>query len=73
MSAEAFGTVLIVVGIALAALILALFALGLAWVYRDAQARDGMGCLWTLLVFLAGPLGILIYALLRQKSLEADS
>jgi hypothetical protein len=66
MPAEAFGYVLIFAGVAFALTMLALLAISVAWVYRDAQEREGTGCLWSLLVFLAWPLSLVIYALLRR-------
>jgi hypothetical protein len=72
MSAEAFGSFLLVIGIMFGVVVLALLVLSLVWVYRDAQGREGTGCLWSLLMFLSWPLGLLIYALLRRKAMEAN-
>lgn len=72
VSPEAFGSFLIALGIMFGVVVLVLLALSLVWVYRDAQAREGTGCLWSLLIFLSWPLGLLIYALLRRKAMEAN-
>jgi hypothetical protein len=70
MSAEAFGSVLIILGILFGLVMLALLALSVIWVYRDAEEREGTGCLWSLLVFLCWPIGLLLYALLRKRAME---
>lgn len=40
----------------------------LVWVYRDANSRGANGCLWAVLVFFTGLIGLLLYVLLRPKS-----
>ena len=70
MPAEVFGYVLIFVGVAFGLTMIALLAISVAWVYHDAQEREGTGCLWSLLVFLAWPLSLVIYALLRGRAQE---
>jgi hypothetical protein len=67
MPAEVFGYVLIFAGVAFGLTMLALLAISVAWVYRDAQEREGTGCLWSFLVFLAWPTSLVIYALLRHR------
>jgi hypothetical protein len=39
------------------------YAAGVAWVYSDAETNRGSSCLWLLLSFFTGPLGILLYFL----------
>ena len=70
MPAEVFGNILIFVGVVFGLTMLALLAISVAWVYRDAQEREATGCLWSLLVFLAWPLSLVIYALLRRRVLS---
>lgn len=73
MSLDAFGYVLIAFGIMFGLTMLALLVLSVVWVYRDAERREGTGCLWSLLVFISWPLGLLLYALLRHKAMERSS
>ncbi|MFE7062956.1 hypothetical protein ABN702_18005 [Bacillus haimaensis] len=47
------------------------FAIGiiaLFWVYSDASEKRGsnIGCLWALVVFLLGPIGFIIYLIVRN-------
>jgi len=55
---------LIIIGIGM----LVFYVWTLAWVYDDAQKRKNMGCLVCILVFLAWPLGLLLWILLRPKN-----
>ena len=70
MSADVFGNLLIVVGAILGMAVMALLAASLVWVYRDAQARGRTGCLWLLIAFFTWPLGVLAYAILRNKPVQ---
>ncbi len=70
MSADIFGNLLIVVGAILGIAVMALLAASLVWVYRDAQARGRTGCLWLLIAFFTWPLGVLAYAILRNKPVQ---
>ena len=70
MSADVFGNLLIVVGAILGMAVMALLAASLVWVYRDAQARGKTGCLWLLIAFFTWPLGVLAYAILRNKPVQ---
>lgn len=38
------------------------------WVYNDANERGTSGCLWVLIVFWLGILGLVIYLVVRPKS-----
>ncbi len=40
----------------------------LFWIWGEATQRKGkqVGCLWAIVVFLLGPLGIILYLILRQ-------
>lgn len=69
--AEVFGTILVVFGILFGFAMLALLAISVVWVYRDAEQREGTGCLWSLLVFISWPIGLLLYTLLRRKAIDA--
>jgi heme/copper-type cytochrome/quinol oxidase subunit 2 len=40
----------------------------LIWVYRDAQARNGNGAIWALLVFFTGVVGLIVYVLLGRNN-----
>jgi ribosomal protein S27AE len=45
-------------------------ALGIAlciWVYRDAQDRGMDGALWLIVVIFTGPIGLILYLLLRSE------
>lgn len=68
---EMFGTILVVFGVLLGFAMLVLLAISVVWVYRDAEQREGTGCLWSLLVFISWPIGLLLYALLRRKTIDA--
>ncbi|MGD6830610.1 hypothetical protein ACQCT5_00515 [Sutcliffiella halmapala] len=39
------------------------------WVYSDAKDKQGtnLGCLWALVVFAAGPIGLIAYLIVRNK------
>jgi threonine dehydrogenase-like Zn-dependent dehydrogenase len=39
------------------------------WVYSDAKDKQGtnLGCLWALVVFAAGPIGLIAYLFVRNK------
>jgi len=73
MSADVFGSILVVFGVLFGFAMLVLLALSVVWVYRDAEEREGTGCLWSLLVFLCWPISLLLYALLRKRAMEAKS
>ena len=70
MSADVFGNLLIAVGAILGIAVMALLAVSLVWVYRDAQARGKTGRLWLLIAFFTWPLGVLAYAILRNKPVQ---
>lgn len=70
MAADAFGNLLIGIGVVLGIAVLVLLAASLVWVYRDAQARGKTGCLWLLIAFFTWPLGVLAYAILRNKPVQ---
>jgi hypothetical protein len=70
MSADTFGTLLVVVGVFLGIATLALLVASLAWVYLDAQKRGKTGCLWLLIAFFTWPFGVAAYALLRDKTVQ---
>ncbi|MHA1262565.1 MAG: PLDc N-terminal domain-containing protein, partial [Candidatus Freyarchaeota archaeon] len=36
------------------------------WVYRDARDRGMEAALWLLIVLLTGPLGLIIYLMVRE-------
>jgi hypothetical protein len=40
----------------------------LSWVYKDANRRGANGCLWAILVFFTGLIGLILYILLRPKA-----
>ncbi|HEX7056543.1 MAG TPA: hypothetical protein VF260_05025 [Bacilli bacterium] len=42
--------------------------IALFWVYSDASRKKGanIGCLWTLVVFILGPLGFIAYLIVRN-------
>jgi hypothetical protein len=40
------------------------------WAFRDAQRRGVGGCLIALLVFFTWPLGLVLWVLLRPKSVR---
>ena len=46
---------------------IALWALVLIWVYRDAERRGMSGILWLLLVLIGNVVGLLIYAIVRSE------
>jgi hypothetical protein len=70
VSADAFGTLLIVVGAVLGVALLGLSIFSLVWVYRDAEVRGKTGCMWLLIAFFTWPLGVLAYFLLREKPVQ---
>jgi hypothetical protein len=39
----------------------------LVWVYQDANKRGTNGCLWAIVVFFLGLIGLILYILLRPK------
>lgn len=39
--------------------------IALIWIYNDAEDRYGEGCLWAIVVFIFGWLGIIFYLLMR--------
>ncbi|WP_164931664.1 hypothetical protein [Longirhabdus pacifica] len=41
----------------------------LIWVYSDASGKKGtnIGCLWTLVVFALGPIGLIAYLIVRNS------
>lgn len=43
--------------------------IALFWVYADARDKQGtnIGCLWALVVFIAGPIGLIAYLIVRNK------
>jgi len=51
----------------LALILLAFWIWAVIWVYRDAEERKGMGCLIAILVVLTGPIGLLLWVLLRPE------
>ncbi|MBB3114385.1 hypothetical protein FHS18_006506 [Paenibacillus phyllosphaerae] len=42
--------------------------IALFWVWSDASARRGgnIGCLWALVVFILGPIGLIAYLIVRK-------
>lgn len=46
------------------------WALSLLWVYQDAQARGKTGCLWVLIVTFTWPIGLLVYFVLRDRTVQ---
>jgi hypothetical protein len=38
------------------------------WVYRDAEARGMDGAVWLLILLVSGPLGLILYFVLRKPS-----
>ncbi len=70
MSADTFGSVLVVAGICLGVLTLVLLAASLVWVYLDAQKRGKTGCLWLLIAFFTWPFGVVAYHVLRDKTVQ---
>lgn len=47
-----------------------LFMYSLAWVYEDANAHGKTGGLWLLIVWFTWPVGVLVYYLLRNKTVQ---
>ncbi|MFO7732788.1 MAG: zinc ribbon domain-containing protein [Candidatus Aminicenantes bacterium] len=47
--------------------LIALWALVLIWVYKDAERRGMSGILWLLLVLIGNIVGLLIYAIVRSE------
>ena len=49
--------------------ILALWLVSIILIWEDATKRRGFryGCLWLTLVFLAGPIGLIIYFLIKER------
>jgi len=46
------------------------FVIGIAlclWVYRDAQDHGMEGTLWLILVLLTGPIGLILYLIIRSE------
>lgn len=46
------------------------FLYSLAWVYEDANAHGKTGSLWLLIVWFTWPVGVLVYYILRNKSVQ---
>ncbi|WP_078382233.1 PLDc N-terminal domain-containing protein [Sutcliffiella halmapala] len=42
----------------------------LFWVYGDARDKQGtnIGCLWALVVFATGPIGLIAYLIVRNNN-----
>jgi len=51
--------------------LLALWIMVIAWVYRDAERRGMNGVLWALLVLIGNLIGLLIYLIIRSERLPA--
>lgn len=47
-----------------------LFLYSLAWVYEDANAHGKTGSLWLLIVWFTRPVGMLVYYLLRDRTIQ---
>ena len=43
--------------------------IALFWVWKDASEKQGknIGCLWVLVVFATGPIGLIAYLIVRDK------
>lgn len=52
-------------------LLLILWIVVIAWVYRDAEKRGMNGVLWALLVFIGNIIGLLIYLIVRSDNRSA--
>jgi hypothetical protein len=48
--------------------LLVIWILVIAWVYRDAERRGMNGLLWALLVFIGNLIGLIIYLIIRTES-----
>ncbi|MBM7621915.1 threonine dehydrogenase-like Zn-dependent dehydrogenase [Bacillus tianshenii] len=61
-----------IVGVGFGTIILLIWILSIVaviWVYSDAKEKQGtnLGCLWALVVFAAGPIGLIAYLIVRNK------
>ncbi|MBU4331130.1 MAG: zinc ribbon domain-containing protein, partial [Acidobacteria bacterium] len=52
-------------------LLLILWIVVIAWVYRDAEKRGMNGVLWALLVFIGNIIGLLIFLIVRSDNRAA--
>ncbi len=50
-------------------LIIIIWIASIIWVWSDASDKRGgnIGCLWTLIVLVTGPLGLIAYLLVRNS------
>ncbi|MEP6774694.1 MAG: hypothetical protein ABJA50_03785 [Chloroflexota bacterium] len=70
MDANIFGTLVLIVGIALAAAFVIAAIASLIWVYKDSEARGKTGIMWLLIAFFTWPWGILAYYLRHDKRVQ---
>jgi hypothetical protein len=52
--------------IILVIVVLVIFLLIAIWVYKDAKKRDMNAAVWLLIVLLTGPIGCIIYLVVRD-------
>ena len=54
----------------MALIFLLVFVYSLTWVYQDANAHGKTASFWLLIVSFTWPVGVLVYYLLRNKTVQ---